>query len=1103
MTSRSCLPPRRSSLSWWRGAHASGLSLGLLFAVLACSAEPEGGVVVEKVETWGLAAASRIEPGDRIFAWQTDDAGGEIHDPLELLWIESKHASRTPVTLRIDRSGDLLQPVLEDSGWHLEVRPTLGRKALATYRAALESEDPDEAHRAWGRLGELLASESVVKRRWAAWRQAKAAFVAGEVEDAREMMERARAATERAELRIVLDLEEGEGLTKNRRFAETLEPFERAIGALAEMTEASPLYALTLSRRAAMLSSLQPSEEAHRISATALEILEEHPRAKNFRGHATNNRGMVFHFEGDLEQAASYYRRVVEDLPGIDDARKATTGYNLGLIRESQGYYERADELLENALARAEDLQLPHSQIGAMLNALGILNKNMGAIEQSSEYFRRSLAYLPSGGVYEADVRMNLGNLHVDREDLQSAEENTRTALSIYQQFSPDSVDESMALHNLGRIVDRMGRSNEAEDLLRRALAMEEELFPESALRATTMTVLGAVRLRKGDPEEALELLTSAYSLEQRVSPTGSVTAETLFVLGDVELALGRPESAIEVWRRGLEDIDRLREQVPGMQGKARFLVSYDEYHLKLAEVLLEQGRAEQAFLTLERSRARMMRAMLRQQESRFAMRQAPAIESQRRQLDARIRRVLAQLGQLHAPDAAEQRLELQEQLQALKVERERITEQLHLESPGLERLDQSSEVSIPRIRSELPSGTLGLSFMLGSRASFLFVISPWSSAPGSAETGVEVFEILISRQEVESRVSIFRSLIERGRDQPELEPALVQQAAGLFDQLLGPIRDRIDAASGLYIAPDATLATLPFAGLVHSREPLAFFAEWKPHAIVPSLTILADLATAEVTRPRAEYDLVAVGDAQFDGSGRYGTLELDPLPGSRDEVEQIAELFATGNKVLLAGEATESAVRDLLPKARYVHFATHAILDRRFPLDSSLALALVDELTDQGDDGLMHAWEIMESPPLAAELVALAGCETGLGAEWAGEGLVGLTQAFHYLGVPDILASQWRVGDVWVGELTRPFYSGLRSGQLPMEALAYAQRRMIRSSNETLRHPFFWASFTLYGASLAGDDGSIPGARPSSVVAAHTAAALRHPWLGAVPPES
>ena len=124
-------------------------------------------------------------------------------------------------------------------------------------------------------------------------------------------------------------------------------------------------------------------------------------------------------------------------------------------------------------------------------------------------------------------------------------------------------------------------------------------------------------------------------------------------------------------------------------------------------------------------------------------------------------------------------------------------------------------------------------------------------------------------------------------------------------------------------------------------------------------------------------------------------------------------------------------------------------------------------ETPEAGENGLLQAWEIFEQVRLDAELVTLSACQSGLGTEVAGEGLIGLTRAFQYAGARSVLASLWSVSDLSTAELMARFYRALRKGQPKDTALQEAQLAMIRGEagltlkeNRDLTHPCHWAAF-------------------------------------------
>ena len=151
----------------------------------------------------------------------------------------------------------------------------------------------------------------------------------------------------------------------------------------------------------------------------------------------------------------------------------------------------------------------------------------------------------------------------------------------------------------------------------------------------------------------------------------------------------------------------------------------------------------------------------------------------------------------------------------------------------------------------------------------------------------------------------------------------------------------------------------------------------------------------------------------------------------------------------------------DDLRRYRIVHFATHTILDDEHPDLSSLVLSLVDE-HGAPKNGLLRLRD-MYNLRLSAELVVLSACETALGKEIRGEGLMSMVRGFMYAGAPRVLASLWKVDDESTAELMAEFYRQfLVEKRTAAEALRQAQIRQM--SRKDRKAPFYWAGFQLNG---------------------------------------
>ena len=148
------------------------------------------------------------------------------------------------------------------------------------------------------------------------------------------------------------------------------------------------------------------------------------------------------------------------------------------------------------------------------------------------------------------------------------------------------------------------------------------------------------------------------------------------------------------------------------------------------------------------------------------------------------------------------------------------------------------------------------------------------------------------------------------------------------------------------------------------------------------------------------------------------------------------------------------------LSRYRYLTFATHGILDRTVPYIKEPALVLTQVGNPEGYDGFLTMSEVM-GLKLDAEVVALTACETGVGKNVSGEGVMGMGRAFQYAGAQNVLVSLWSVAETSATQLTSAFFKHLKEGNDPKEAIRLARNEIRRQGYE---HPFYWASFILFG---------------------------------------
>jgi CHAT domain-containing protein len=192
--------------------------------------------------------------------------------------------------------------------------------------------------------------------------------------------------------------------------------------------------------------------------------------------------------------------------------------------------------------------------------------------------------------------------------------------------------------------------------------------------------------------------------------------------------------------------------------------------------------------------------------------------------------------------------------------------------------------------------------------------------------------------------------------------------------------------------------------------------------------------------------------------------LLIPRLPGTRREATGILALVSDQERKQAfdfdANRATATSAE--LAQYRMIHFATHGLLNSANPELSGLVLSLVNP-QGRPQEGFLRLHEIYNMR-LPAELVVLSACQSALGKEVKGEGLIGLTRGFMYAGAARVMASLWKVEDRATAELMRRFYEGMlgKEHMRPAAALRAAQLSMWKEKR--WQEPFYWAAFVLQG---------------------------------------
>jgi CHAT domain-containing protein len=264
---------------------------------------------------------------------------------------------------------------------------------------------------------------------------------------------------------------------------------------------------------------------------------------------------------------------------------------------------------------------------------------------------------------------------------------------------------------------------------------------------------------------------------------------------------------------------------------------------------------------------------------------------------------------------------------------------------------------------------------------------------------------------------------------------------------------------SNLIIIPAGRLSTLPFEALTTKQIPEVFsFSDAnfvvKKFGVSYEFSAGILLQKSKATNQSAAQSIFLCAPISFPEKDN-----LDDLPATDLEVDNIGKLFAANKLVAKRTDANETLIKSgNLSDYRYLHFATHGVVDEKSPELSRIYLQ-----SSPSEDGNVFSGEIFNLK-LNADLAVLSACQTGLGKFSKGEGVIGLSRALVYAGAKSIMVSYWSVADESTADLMTNFYINLLAQPKSnfAEALQQAKLKMIATGKYSA--PYYWAPFVLIG---------------------------------------
>ncbi len=779
----------------------------------------------------------------------------------------------------------------------------------------------------------------------------------------------------------------------------------------------------------------------------------------------------------------------------------------LGEKQEAMNLYSRARDLAR----RIGDRSLEASVLGG----LGYVSFGLSENEKALEYDKQATALFEATndkwGLAEATL--DVGRIYHLLGKEQPALDSSRRALEMFRNLSMPRLA-AQALKDIGLVYESLGDTDRAISSYTSAL-QQTRAGQDQRDQAYTLNYIGRVYDNLGQGQKALRYYYQALSLS-RVASDPAGESLTLYQIARAQQRLGNLDESRLKLNAALAIIESLRTKVASQDSRAAYFASTHQYYELLVDVLMQldarrpaDGFGVAAFDVSERTRARSLLESL--SEARADIRQGvdPALLKRERDLEQTIDAKARRHGQLVANKDNAGAQTVATQLSQLTTEYDEVKVQIRSKSPRYAALTQPQPLGLKEIQNRLlDDKSLLLEYMLGDERSYVWAVT---------RTAISSYE-LPPRAQIEDAAQKFRNLLtahqpiagesfdQRQARIKEADDHIWQAAASFSQMILGPLNGKL-GTKRLLIVPDGVLQYIPFQALMvpteggnstgrantpgDSGEQVPLLVD---HEIVnePSASALA-LVLNDTSQRQPAPNSVAVfanpvfdaddprvkspGTAQAQSAYSNGTDELHgtfrnigfgegkipALPASREEAEAIMAVapWGTGMKAL-GFEANRAAItKPELAQYRIVHFATHGFIDYQQPELSGLVLSLVDQ-NGRPQEGFVRLHDIYNLK-LSADLVVLSACDTGLGKDVKGEGLIGLTRGFMYAGAGGVAASLWKVDDDATAELMKNFYEGMfRRGLAPAAALKEAQLRMWKQKR--WHAPYYWAAFVIQG---------------------------------------
>lgn len=787
---------------------------------------------------------------------------------------------------------------------------------------------------------------------------------------------------------------------------------------------------------------------------------------------------------GEEIDAISYYKETEKlgrelDYPGVE----INSMINIARAYSDLYDYRTALSYYDKALDKTRDLQLQDRE-SEIYTQLGDLYGELGD-PQAREYFEKALSIDIENKNRESEAfnYNHLGDYFYQRGKYAEAIDYYNRSLDIGREIQDISI-KFWALINLGYSYMKMGDYGKTEKCYSEAFSYAEKTG-HMLWKAWSLMLKGLINIARQNFLEAEKCGHELLNIIQKrkynelIIDTYTLLSKACFGQEKFREALRYQEKAIARVESGFQTIDSDENRAGFMGEQNELFEDYITQQIRLYEKEPDKSTYHiKAFNSVERFKSRALLKLL--EEAKVNIRLEPKNELLRKDhtlnkeysfLFTEYQELISTPNQELDATQKEMIIKFEIRLKEIEEELEKVKIDIHKANPVYARLVYPKTVTLEKLQKEiLDSSSILLEYKVTEKAVFLWKVT---------KNKIQFYRLPFSRQQISEEVEYFRKSI----DGMVNSKVFVKHAYSLYEKLVATALSPGDKEKRLLIVPDDVLNGVPFEALVVSMPDdrdtsyshFNYLIQRHPVQYVSSASVLSYLP-----EPSVHYDkeFLGFGDPLFGTNevleknayirsalGQTALRNLKRLEFSGQEVENIGKLFPEG-EVYTREKALEESLKPpfTLDQYRYIHFATHGIINEEKPQFSGIVLT---QDKDPREDGFLRMQEIYQLN-LKAELVVLSACRTGLGRLVKGEGFMGLSRAFMYAGTPSLLVSMWNVEDESTAILMTEFYRQLKKGPDKAAALREAKLLLLQESGgNSNRYGFYpkqWASFILIG---------------------------------------